>query len=108
MATINGAKALAMDNEIGSLVSGKSADLVIHSLDRIESRPRFKNPVVNMVYHSLSSTVQSVMVQGEFIFDHGKFTCFDELEVFQQLDIRSRAIEESCGVQSSDSWPLVE
>lgn len=108
MATINGAKALAMDNEIGSLVPGKSADLVIHSLDRIESRPRFRNPVVNLVYHSLSSTVRSVMVQGEFIFDHGKFTRFDELEVLRQLDIRSPAIEKNCGVESSEDWPLIE
>lgn len=108
MATINGAKALLLDNQIGSLTPGKSADLVIHGLDRIESRPRFKNPVVNMVYHSLSSAVQSVMVEGEFIFDEGRFTRFDPQEVFEQLDARSLIIEEQWGVSNPSGWPLIE
>jgi len=107
MATINGAKSLSMNSEIGSLVPGKSADLVIHGLNRIESRPRFTSPLVNMVYHSLSSTVSSVMIDGDFIYDHGKFTRFDEQEVFKELDCRAREIEENCGVQHPHDWPLV-
>ena len=107
MATINGAKALSMESEIGSLTPGKAADLVIHGLNRIESRPRFRNPLVNIVYHSLSSTVSSVMVDGEFIFDDGRFMRFDEEEIFKELDLRSQAIEEKCGIQLDNDWPLV-
>ena len=108
MATLHGARALAMAEEVGSLESGKRADLVIHGLDRIESRPRFRDPVVNLVYHALSATVRSVMVEGEFIYDHGKFTRFDEAEVLREIDARARRIEARYGVRARDAWPLVE
>ena len=108
MATVKGARVLAMDDEIGSLVSGKKADIVIHGLDRIESRPRFRDPIVNLVYHSLSSTVRSVMVEGEFIYDDGKFTRFDAVEVFKKLDIRSQIIEDNYGRRDAKAWPLIQ
>ena len=77
MATRHGAAALAMAEEVGSLEPGKRADLVVHATDRVDSRPRFRDPVVNMAYHALGSTVDSVMVDGEFIYDRGRFTRFD-------------------------------
>ena len=108
MATVHGAAALSMADEVGSLEAGKRADLVVHAIDRIESRPRFRDPIVNMAYHALGSTVDSVMVEGEFIYDEGRFTRFDEAEVLRELDARARVIESRYGVRSRDAWPIVE
>lgn len=108
MATLHGAAALAMEEEVGSLAPGKRADLVVHATDRIDSRPRFRDPIVNMVYHALGSTVDSVMVDGEFIYDRGRFTRFDETEVLREIDARSRIIEARYGIRAPDAWPLIE
>ena len=107
MATLHGARALGMEEEVGSLEVGKRADLVIHGLDRPESRPRFRDPVTNLVYYSLSRTVETVMVEGEFIFERGEFTRFDKAETYNQLDARSEIIEERIGFQEPNSWPLI-
>ena len=108
MATVQGAAALSMEDEVGALASGKRADLVVHATDRIESRPRFRDPIVNMAYHALGSTVDSVMVEGEFIYDGGKFTRFDQAEVLREIDARSRIIESRYGVRARDAWPVIE
>ena len=108
MATRHGAAALAMAEEVGSLAPGKRADLVVHATDRIDSRPRFRDPVVNMAYHALGSTVDSVMVDGELIYDHGRFTRFDEADVLREIDARSRIIEARYGIRAPGAWPLIE
>ena len=109
MATLHGAAALSMAEEVGSLVPGKRADLVVHATDRIDSRPRFRDPLVNMAYHALGSTVDSVMVEGEFIYDHGRFTRFDEAEVLRDMDARARVIESRYGMRAPPgAWPWIE
>ena len=108
MATLHGAAALSMADEVGSLVPGKWADLVVHATDRIDSRPRFRDPIVNVAYHALGSTVDSVMVGGEFIYDHGRFTRFDEAQVLREMDERARVIESRYGMRAPGAWPLIE
>ena len=108
MATLYGARALGMEAEVGSLEVGKRADLVIHRLDRPESRPRFRDPVTNLVYYALSRTVGTVIVEGEVIFDNGSFTRFDQAETYRQLDARAAVIEKEIAFQEPNSWPLVE
>ena len=108
MATRHGAAALAMADEVGSLAPGKCADLVVHATDRIDSRPRFRDPVVNMAYHALGSTVDSVMVDGEFIYDLGRFTRFDQGEALREIDARSRIIEARYGIPASGAWPVID
>ena len=108
MATRHGAASLSMAEEVGSLSAGKRADLVVHATDRIDSRPRFRDPIVNLAYHALGSTVDSVMVEGEFIYEHGRFTRFDEAEVLREIDARSRTIEARYGVRGRDAWPVVD
>lgn len=107
MATLNGARALGLQDEIGSLEVGKRADIVIHGLDRPECRPRFKDPVVNLVYHALARTVDTVIVEGENIFDRGKFTRFDVEEAYAQLDAKAAALEAAIGIREADDWPLI-
>ena len=108
MATLHGALALGMQEEIGSLETGKRADLVIHRLDRPESRPHFRDPVTNLVYHSHSRTVDTVLVDGEIILEGGNFTRFDAKQLYGQIDAAAAALEKRIGFQEKTAWPLVE
>jgi cytosine/adenosine deaminase-related metal-dependent hydrolase len=100
MATVNGARAIGMEAEVGSIEVGKQADLVIHRSDRPESRPRFRNPISNLVYHTLAQTVDMVLVGGEVILEGGRFTRFDQDAVYDQLDATARDLEE----QLAPAW----
>jgi cytosine/adenosine deaminase-related metal-dependent hydrolase len=108
MATLHGARAASLADEIGSLEVGRRADLVIHSTDRPESRPHLKDPVPNLVYHSQSRTVDSVMVDGEFIFDRGRFTRFDAEAMYRQIDAAAARIEARLDGMRPRRWPIAE
>ena len=72
MATINGAHCAGLGNITGSIHVGKKADLVIYNPDKIKSTPVY-NPVTSLVYSSDSNNIETVIVNGAVIFDHGEF-----------------------------------
>jgi 5-methylthioadenosine/S-adenosylhomocysteine deaminase len=63
MATIRGARALGMEKEIGSLETGKRADLIMVRLDRPNAVPLY-DPISQMVYALKADDVRDVMVNG--------------------------------------------
>jgi 5-methylthioadenosine/S-adenosylhomocysteine deaminase len=63
MATINGAKALNVQHEIGSLEIGKSADIVAIDLDHISTQPVY-NPISQIVYSASRELITDVWVEG--------------------------------------------
>ena len=63
MATLNGAKALGLDHEIGSLEVGKAADIVALNLSDIETQPLF-DPISDIVYAASRHQVSDVWVAG--------------------------------------------
>ena len=107
LATLHGSRALGLEGEIGSLEIGKRADIVIHRLDRPEAHPRFLDPVDNLVYYRGSATVDTVIVDGEVILDHGAFTRFDAAAAYQQIDAAAERFELSLGRGMFAEWPLV-
>ncbi len=68
MATINGAKALAWDKEIGSLEVGKKADLILIDVDKSHFYPRH-NLISAMAYSAQGSDVDTVIVNGKIIME---------------------------------------
>jgi len=108
MATLHGARALGLDDEIGSIEVGKRADLVVHRLDRPEAHPRFRDPVDNLVYFRASSTVDTVFVDGEAILDRGVFTRFDSGEAYRRIDAAAAEFEAGVGAATYAAWPLVD
>ena len=64
MATINGARALGLGAEIGSLAAGKSADVICIDLSGIEHRPLL-DPISQLVYAASRHDVTDVWVAGE-------------------------------------------
>ena len=73
MATLNGARAMGLDEQIGSLEPGKFADLVAVRLDAVNTLPVY-NPVSQLVYSSQSSQVSDVWVGGRRVIEQGKHT----------------------------------
>jgi len=64
MATLNGAKALGLADEIGSLEVGKAADIVAINLDSIETQPLY-DPISQIVYAAASHQISDVWVAGK-------------------------------------------
>ncbi|MDA1371192.1 MAG: TRZ/ATZ family hydrolase [Proteobacteria bacterium] len=77
MATLNGAKALGIEQLIGSLEVGKYADLVAVNLEQLNTLP-YHNPLSHLVYAAQASQVSHVWCAGVPILEAGKLTTLDE------------------------------
>lgn len=82
MATINGAKALGLDNEIGSLSIGKAADVIAVDLSHLETQPLYC-PISQIVYAASRQQVTDVWVAGKRLLQQRRLTTVnvDELKV---------------------------
>jgi 5-methylthioadenosine/S-adenosylhomocysteine deaminase len=69
-ATLQGARALGMEEEIGSLTPGKRADIVFLQADALNLAP-MQDPVASLVRREHEGNVSDVMVGGEFVKRHG-------------------------------------
>jgi 5-methylthioadenosine/S-adenosylhomocysteine deaminase len=82
LATIGGARALHMDESIGSLEPGKRADLVVVDLRGIHNTPRFvhdpESLYAQLVYVGKSSDVRDVMCQGRWLMRDRQLLALDE------------------------------
>lgn len=90
MATINGARALLWDNDIGSLEIGKKADFVLFNLNHIEWTP-YADPVQALVWSASPASIEQTWVDGRALFSGGKVHTIDEPVLF--VDARRRAAE---------------
>lgn len=86
MATLNGARALGIADECGSLEAGKSADLVAFDLSGLAQQPVY-DPVSQLVYASGRDCVRHVWVGGKPLLDDGRLTRFDA----DELSAKARA-----------------
>ncbi len=78
--TINGAKALGIENKIGSLEIGKDADIVIISTDAPHMIPLY-NPYSQIIYSANQSDVRDVMIKGKWVMKDRKILTFNEGEL---------------------------
>ena len=76
-ATINGAKALGIDDVTGSLEVGKSADMVTINLDNLSTQP-VHNPISQIVYAGARHQVSDVWVRGKQLLAKGNLLTLDE------------------------------
>jgi len=76
MATLNGAKALCLEHETGSLEIGKCADLIAINMSSLNTLPLY-NPVSQLVYSTNSRQVSHVWVAGRLLVDNGELTTMD-------------------------------
>jgi 5-methylthioadenosine/S-adenosylhomocysteine deaminase len=77
MATVNGARALGLDEEIGSLTPGKAADVVAVALAEVDALPVF-NPVSHLVYCTSRRQVTDVWIAGKHLLRGRQLISVDE------------------------------
>lgn len=76
MATLNGARALRLDEETGSLVPGKWADITCVNLDAAHCQPVY-DPVATLIYAANRADVSDVWVAGRALLEQGEVTTLD-------------------------------
>lgn len=77
MASLNGAKALGIDQVVGTLKAGKAADFIAINLDEIETLPVF-DPLVQIIYSSSRHQVTDVWVAGKQLLKNRELLTIDE------------------------------
>jgi cytosine/adenosine deaminase-related metal-dependent hydrolase len=105
MATVNGARAMGLAHEIGSLEPGKKADIVLHDTDRPEWRP-LNNCVNQLVWSADGRGVHSVWVNGRRVVDTYRCTTIDEERLYAQAQRAAEAVIARSGLPSISAWPV--
>jgi 5-methylthioadenosine/S-adenosylhomocysteine deaminase len=106
MATIGGAKAIGLQDEIGSLEVGKRADAVLHDTDRPEWRPLL-NVINQLVWSADGRGVHTVVVDGRVVVEDGRMTTIDEAALWREAQRRGEAIVARSGLPDKAKYPIV-
>ena len=85
MATINGAKALGWDDQIGSLEAGKSADMIAVEISSLSQKPLY-NPASQLVYSNAGSQVTHSWVAGKALLRERSLVTLDEDNLIRRAD----------------------
>lgn len=86
MATIDGARCIGMEDELGSLEAGKKADIVLFNPRRNPKSVPMHNPVSALVYSSSCENVEMVIVDGKIVLRDGAVTTIEsEQEMYKKI-----------------------
>jgi len=85
VATINAAKALGLEKNIGSLEVGKKADIILINLSQPHLRP-LHNIYASILYSARGSDVDTVMVEGKILMQNGIVKTLDEQAVVEKAE----------------------
>ncbi|MGH2987691.1 MAG: amidohydrolase family protein [Solirubrobacterales bacterium] len=85
MATIDAARALRWEHEIGSLEPGKAADVVVVDAENTRLTPTY-DPVGTLVRYATGTDVESVVVAGRLVVDEGRVLTIDEHSLLDQAE----------------------
>ena len=96
MATINGARAMGLEQDIGSLEVGKQADIIAVDLSQPETQPLY-NPISQLVYACNGSQVSHSWVNGELLLEEGKLLRINTMALLKKIDAWQYRIEEGRG-----------
>lgn len=98
LATIDGARALGLENEIGSLETGKRADVVVLNLTSLHSTPRPADIVSAVVYSAQASDVETVIIDGRLVMHERKLLTVVEQDVIAEANRESDLLLERAGL----------
>jgi len=97
MATIDGARALHMENEIGSLEKGKKADLIVISLDEPNAVPVY-DVYAQLAYALKASDVETVIIGGRVVMKDHKLMTVDEQAAINKAKEYGERVKASLGM----------
>src|SRR6202041_1906582 len=97
MATIDGARALHMEKEIGSLETGKKADMILISLDEPNAVPMY-DVYAQIAYSLKGSDVETVVIGGRVVMRERKLLTVDEPRVLEKAREYGKSVKASLGM----------
>lgn len=107
MATINSARCLLWDTQIGSIEEKKKADLIIIDPKRSNLVPSHDFSLVpNIVHSGDGSDVESVIINGRIVMEKRKFMTLDYDKILERAQKAAEKIVERVGYQISPAWPV--
>lgn len=83
MATVDGARAFGLENEIGSIEVGKKADITIIDLWKPHILPVF-DPIATLVYSANGDDVNTVIIDGKIVMEDKEVKTIDEQEILKK------------------------
>jgi 5-methylthioadenosine/S-adenosylhomocysteine deaminase len=98
MATIDGARALGLGNEIGSLEAGKRADVIVVDLDQPHSSPQLNDVVSVLVYSAVASDVRTTIIDGQVVLRDGELLTLDETVVIEEANREAGSLARRAGL----------
>ncbi len=107
MATLRGARALGLENLIGSIEVGKKADIITVDYWNPRLMP-MNDPISHIVFAAHGDDVNDVIVDGRIIMRNRKVLTLNEEEVLKEVDVKSRELFERVGicVEPEIKWPI--
>jgi 5-methylthioadenosine/S-adenosylhomocysteine deaminase len=106
MATLHGAQAMGLGDELGSIEAGKKADLVCFDTLRPEWQALW-NPVNNLVYNADGRSVHTVVIDGRVVVDGYRQTFADEPRLFAKVQEIGERLQARTGITFPRSrWPM--
>jgi len=94
MATIEGAKVLGMEKQIGSLEPGKKADVIVLDLNKPHLTPLY-NVYSHLVYAASGADVDTVVINGQVVMENRRLLTIDEEEVMRKVGEISLKVKQS-------------
>ena len=92
MATIDGARAMGLEAEIGSIEVGKRADLTLFDLDALRTVP-CPDPVSTIVYAAESGNIRTVVIDGQVVMRDRELATLDEKAVIEEANRQARLVQ---------------
>jgi 5-methylthioadenosine/S-adenosylhomocysteine deaminase len=106
MATLGSARAMLMEDEIGSLEAGKRADVILLDLMRPEMVPWHEdNLIENLVYSGTGNLVHTVLVNGNVVVRAGEILTMDEGEILRAMQKEAPRFVELSREWDAKYWP---
>jgi 5-methylthioadenosine/S-adenosylhomocysteine deaminase len=93
MATIEGAKALGMEDITGSIERGKKADIIILDIDKPHLTPMY-NPYSHIVYAARGNDVSHSIINGQLVMEDRKLLTLDIEEIMERAKEKAIKVRE--------------
>jgi len=105
MATVNGSEAIGLSKEIGAIMPGKKADIILIDFKKPHLTP-LHNPVSHMVYAANGSDVHTVIVDGKVLMENREVKTIDEQQVLEEAEERGLAVTRRANITIKSKWSL--
>jgi 5-methylthioadenosine/S-adenosylhomocysteine deaminase len=99
IATIDGARALGLENEIGSLEVGKRADVIVVALDNVHSIPRAPQLASTLVYSAQANDVRDVIIDGAVVMRERQLVNANEKNIIADATLQRKNLMLRAGIE---------